>query len=380
MRYKGCFGTSAIIPGQETLLKRSHVEWAFGPALGKEGGVMQKAMFLRFGFVLFYLIAWATFSHCLGQATTQLEDSLPQQLRNRSDVELIVQKLRFLRTNEANFGENHPSKKSNQAQIRDYESALNSIIELNSLPSPKSSALESSMNIEDSLPQELRNRSDVALILRKLRFLRVNDSNFGEKHPNKKSTQLQIRENELALNRIMEVESLKTTKSAISENSMNIEDILSQELRNREDVNLLVLQLLYLRINLTSFRENHPDRNAIQDQLQRSESALLAITKSEAKPTVRKRSTKSDVTVMQALEERKDLQVLLHKLTILRLNEENFGEEHPKMKTIKAEIREHEAALVEIIKLDQRANTKANPFRRRPVVNDLRREPSESSR
>ena len=121
--------------------------------------------------------------------------------------------------------------------------------------------------------------------------------------------------------------------------------------------------MLYLRINLTTFRENHPERKAIQDQIQKHESALLAIA---VKPTIRKRSTKEDTTKMQQLEDRKDVQVIVHKLTILRLNEVSFGEENPKMKTLKTEIRKLEAALREIIKLDHRANSKSNPFRRVP--------------
>ena len=148
---------------------------------------------------------------------------------------------------------------------------------------------------------------------------------------------------------------------------MNVEDRLTQELRNQEDVNLLVLQLLYLRINLTSFRENHPERKAIHEQIQKHETALLAISKAAVKPATRKRSAKAGNTMVQQLLDHKDVQVIVHKLTILRLNEENFGGEHPKMKAIKTDIRVKEAALIETIKLDQRANSKSNPFRRAPV-------------
>lgn len=278
--------------------------------------------------------------------------------------------------NDSYFGEKHPNKKSTQAQISECESALKSIIELNSLPLPQSAVSEVSINIEDSLPQELLNRTDVELIIQKLRFLRMNDSDFGEKHPNKKSTQLQIRENELALNNIIENESLHSQKSGIAANSMNIEDSLSKEIRKREDVNLLVRQLLYLRINLTSFRENHPDRKEIQEQIQKHESALLATA---VIPTIRKRSTKVETTMMQELEDRKDVQVIVHKLTILRLNEASFSEEPSKMQIIKTEIRKHEAALIEIIKLGQTTPSRDNPFRRVPD-NESRRQPSSSSR
>lgn len=324
---------------------------------------MQNFSFWRCGFAPFFLLTWATFSFCVGQGAAKLEDSLPKELRNRSDVELIVQKLRFLRMNDSYFGEKHPNKKFTQAQIGECESALKSIIELNSLPSPQSAVSESSMNIEDSLPRELLNRTDVELIIQKLLFLRINESNFGEKHPNKKSTQLQVRENELALNNIIEHESLHSQKSGIAANAINIEDSLSQELRKRGDVNLLVRQLLYLRINLTSFRENHPGRKAIQEQIQKRESALLATA---VNPTIRKRSTKLDTNMMQELENRKDVQVIVHKLTILRLNEASFSEEHSKMQIIKTEIRRHEAALIEIIELDQTANSRSNPFRSMP--------------
>jgi hypothetical protein len=240
---------------------------------------------------------------------------------------------------------------------------LTRILEVNKHPSPQTAVWTSSINIEDSLPQEFLNRTDVDPIIQKLLFLRMNDANFGEKHPKKESTQLQIRENELALIKIIENESPHTQKSDIAANSMNIEDSLSQELRKREDVNLLVCQLLFLRINLTSFRENHLDRKVIQEQIQKQESALLAIA---GNPTSRMRSTKVETTLMQALEDRKDVQVLVHKLTVLRFGEATYGEERTIMTTIKSEIRKHEASLLEIIRLDQTVNGRSNPVRRVP--------------
>ena len=63
----------------------------------------------------------------------------------------------------------------------------------------------------------------------------------------------------------------------------------------------------------------------------------------------------------------KDVQVIVHKLTILRLSEATYGEEHSKMTAIKSEIRKHEASLLEIIKLDRTINRRANPFRRVPA-------------
>lgn len=324
---------------------------------GFESGTMQNTRFWLSEFVLFSLFTWATFSFCLGQDAAKLEDSIPQQFRNRSDVEVLIQKLRLLRVNDSSLGEKHPNKKSTQAKISECEAALKSILELNSQPSSQSAVSKSSINIEDYLPQELLNRRDVESIVQKLLFLRMNDANYGEKHPKKQSTQLQIREYELALTNIIEREFPNSQKSAVAANSLNIEDSLSQELRKREDVNLLVWQLLFLRINLTSFREDHPDRKAIQEQIQKQESALLAIA-------IRKRSTKVETTLMQALEDRKDVQVLVHKLTILRLGEATYGEEHSKMTAIKSEIRKHEASLLEIIKLDRSVNRRSNPFRR----------------
>jgi hypothetical protein len=315
-------------------------------------------------FVLFSLFTWATFSFCLGQDTTKIEDAIPQEFRNRSDVQVLIQKLRLLRVNDSSLGEKHPSKKSTQAKISECEAELKKILELNSQPSSQSTVSKSSINIENSLPQEFLNRTDVEPIVQKLLFLRKNDANFGEKHPKKQSTQLQIRACELALINIMENEIPHSQKSDIEVNSMNIEDSLSQELRKREDVNLLVWQLLFLRINLTSFRENHPDRTAIQEQIQKQESALLAIA---GNPKIRMRSTNAETTLMQALEDRKDVQVIVHKLTILRFGEATYGEEDSKMTAIKSEIRKHEASLLEIIRLDRTVNRRSNPFRRVPA-------------
>lgn len=320
---------------------------------------MQYFRFWIRGFVPFSLLTWVACSFCLGQGVGKIEDALPQELRNRSDVELLVQKLRFLRKSDSSMGEMHPSKKFTQAKISDCEAALTTIVEQNSLP--QAAVSKSSENLEDSVPKELFDRPEVELIIQKLRFLRKNESNFGEKHPNKKSTQLQIRENELALNTILEEDSLKSPKPVVAANLVNIEDSLSQELRKREDVNLLVRQLLYLRINLTSFRDNHPDRKTVQEQLQKQESALLAIVGNIAS---RMRSTKGETSLMRALEDRKEVQVLVHKLTILRLSEATYGEEDSKMKSIKTEIRKHEASLIEIIELDQPATKKSNSFPR----------------
>ncbi len=328
---------------------------------GFESGTMQNTRFWLSEFLLFSLFTWATFSFCLGQDAAKLEDAIPQEFRNRSDVGVLIQKLRLLRVNDSTLGEKHPKKKSTQAKISECEAALKSILELSSQPSSQSAVAESSINIEDSLPKELLNRTDVEPIIQKLLFLRMNDANFGEKHPKKDSIQLQIRENELALLNIIESEFPHSQKSAIGANSLNIEDSLSQELRKREDVNSLVCQLLFLRINLTSFRENHPDRKATQEQIQKQESALRAIA---GNPTSRMRSTKVETTLVQALEDRKEVQVLVHKLTVLRFGEATYGEEQSIMTTIKSEIRKHEASLLEIIRLDRTVNGRSNPVRR----------------
>ena len=206
--------------------------------------MMRIRQLLRGGFLFISPIMLATV--CVAQNATNLEDSLPQELRNRSDVQLIVEKLRILRTNETYFGENHPNKNSARLQIRDHESDLNRIKELYSVPPSASNTAEISMNIEDNLPKEIRNREDVLVIVQKLRFLRMNERNLGQNHLNKKSTQLQIGVHVSALNNIIGLQNLPAPKSTIAENSRNLDDSSPQVLVERkEDAQPLVQKIIF---------------------------------------------------------------------------------------------------------------------------------------
>ena len=299
------------------------------------------------GFIFITPIMLATF--CLGQNATKFEDSLPQELRNRSDVQLIVERLRILRTNETYFGENHPNKKSALLQIRDHESDLNRIKELHRVISPASTVAEVSMNIEDTLPKEIRNREDVLVIVQKLRFLRMNERNLGQNHLNKKSTQLQIGVQESALNNIVGLQNLPAPKSTIAENSRNLGDSSPQVLEDREDVQPLAQKMIFLKINAASFGTNHPNRKSVQEQIRKHETAL------NANAELGQRSVNTDDLTVQALQDRKDVRAIVQKLAMLRMYETNFGENHPNWKAIQTEIRENETALTEIIKLELKA-------------------------
>ncbi len=256
--------------------------------------MMQKFNLWRSGIILIIWIAWSTPASCLGQDASKLEDALPKEIRNRADVQQIIQRLRFLRMNEANFGENHPKKESTRVQIRESEYELNRIVKL-SRASTKSGLVENSINIEDVMPKELRDRPDVQLMIQKLRFMRMNEKYFGENHPNKKSTQEQIRNHEAAL------------------------------------------------LELADLSHQPPIQPPIQ-------------------PTVGQRTSKAIDLMTPDLQNSRDVRLIVQKLAFLRLNEANFGENHPKWNIIQAEIRELEAALSEMVKLDEQASR--NPFLR----------------
>lgn len=302
------------------------------------------------GFLFISPIMLATF--CLGQNATKFEDSLPQELRNRSDVQLIVEKLRILRTNETFFGENHPNKKSALLQIRDHEFDLNRIKEQYRGPSPTSMVAEIPMNIEDKLPKEIRNREDVLVIVQKLRFLRMNERNLGQNHLNKKSTLLQIGIQESALSSILESQDLPVPKSNVARDLRNLDDSLPRVLEEKAEDTLSLDSLeqkwILLKINATSYGANHPNRKSIQEQIQKHENALNAKAKFGHRFI--------DTGAVQELLERKDVRVIVQKLAFLRMYETNFGENHPNWKAIQTEIREQESALTEIIKLELSAN------------------------
>ena len=312
--------------------------------------MMRNRQFLRGGFFFFTQILLANF--CLGQSLTKLEDFLPQELRNRSDVQLIVEKLRILRTNETYFGENHPNKNSARLQIRDLESDLNRIKEFYSEPPAASTVAEVSMNIEDNLPKEIRKREDVLVIVQKLRFLRMKERNLGQNHLSKKSTQLQISLQESALNSIIGLQNLPAPKSAVAENSQNLEGSSPHMLEVREDVQPLAQKMIFLKINASSFGSDHPKRKSIQEQIRKHESAATVNVE------LGQRSVNADDLTVQTLQDRKDVRTIVQKLAFLRMYETNFGENHPNWKAIQTEIREHEAALIEIIKLEH--NVKRN--------------------
>lgn len=329
--------------------------------------MMQKLNLWRSGIVLIIWIAWSTPANCLCQDASKLEDALPKEVRNRADVQQIIQRLRFLRMNEANFGENHPKKASTRVQIRESEYELNRIVKLGSA-STKSVLGENSLNVEDVMPKELRDRPDVQLMIQKLRFMRMNEKYFGENHPNKKTTQEQIRNHESDLKSILELENLPSPQSTVTEASTNNQRDLSPEIRNRPEVQSLVQKVLFLRLNLTSFGENHPSRKSIQEQIQKHEEALLELADLSHQPSIQstggQRSSKAIDLLTPDLQNSRDVRVIVQKLAFLRLNEANYGENHPKWNIIQTEIRELEAALSEMVKLDEQASR--NPLLRDP--------------
>ena len=331
-------------------------------------------MLWRRGIVLISWMAWTSYSNCVGQDATRFEDTLSQVIRSRSDVQQIVQRLLFLRFNEANFGENHPKKESTRAQIRECEYELNRIVELSSV-STKPENADASINAEDAMTQELRNRPEVQLLVYKLRFLRMNEKYFGEKHPNKKMTQEQIRQHESALKKIAEQENLPSPQPADVPSSTVAQDELSLKLDDRPEVQLLVQKLLFLRINLASFGQNHPNQKSVQEQIQKYEATLALQQDLLVRPTfpnqssVRQRTLKASELMASKLQNSKEVRTIVQKLVVLRQNEANFGENHPNWNFIQTEIRELEFALREIIMLDQNENRNSNPFQPVPILN-----------
>ena len=300
---------------------------------------MQHFSCLKWCLVCFLLITVASIANCLGQSVTRLEDSLPIELRTRSDVEVIVQELRILRNNESRFGENHPNKVSARLQILDLESELKELQDRHRNTSPSSTPVETSTKTQETLPTEIQNRKDVALIVEKLRYLRTNEKVLGQNHPNKESTQLQISKQEFALNRIRQLGNLPAPKSIVAEGAR-------RELDDHEDVLLLLQKTLFLKIKATSFEANHPSLISIQEQIRLHEATLNAKAELGQRPIERVARTK------QELQDRKEVREIVQKLTYLRKNESNFGENHPNWKAIQTEIQEHEVALAEVIMLE----------------------------
>lgn len=304
--------------------------------------MMQRFLRLKCSQVCFLLITVASITNCPGQSPARMEDSLPQALRNRSDVGAIVQNLRILRRNETHFGENHPNKQSTRLQIRDLESELKEIQERFKMTALTSTLGDASTKMEETLPKEIRNRRDVALIVEKLRFLRTNEKVLGPNHPNRESTQLQISKQEYALDRIMQLGHLPDPKFIVSES-------WPLELKDHEDVLPVIQKTLFLKIKATSLEATHPSQNSIREQIRKNETVINAKAKLGQRP-----SDRVDRTT-QELQDRKEVREIVQKLAYLRRYESNFGENHPNRKTVQTEIQEQEVALAEIIMLDQEA-------------------------
>jgi len=164
--------------------------------------MLNSVTFLQFRFLIVLLLSWGTIPSCFGQSTAKIENALPPEIRDREDVQVIVQKLKFLRASQENFGENHPSWNSIRAQIQEHETALQSMLKLDRQP-PAPDA--SSIRVEDALPKELLDRLDVQIIREKLKFLRINATNYGENHPKRKTVEAAIIENEFALRNLLEL-------------------------------------------------------------------------------------------------------------------------------------------------------------------------------
>ncbi len=148
--------------------------------------------------------------------SVKIEDSLPLEFRNRDEVQSILQKLKFLRMSSEYFGEKHPARNSIQSQIQEHETALHSMLELDTkTASPKSSPNKSN-KIEGSLTKEFLDRDDVQSILQKLSFLRINEANYGENHPRRKEVRAAIQEHESALRAILELDPGSSKSSSAS--------------------------------------------------------------------------------------------------------------------------------------------------------------------
>lgn len=216
-------------------------------------------------------------STCFGQVATKKEVVIPIELQNRTDVQQILAKLRFLRMNESLLGENHPSKQITQTQIQEHEFDLTNIIEVYG-PRKTFTGVEGSENVEDALPQSLSGRPEVQLIIRKLRFLRMNDKHLGENHPSKKSTGEQIRGHEWALSKISQQELLPPPSPDSTDESKQTDTRVSQETENPREHRMIVQKLAILKTNQANYGENHPTWKIIQNEIQKHEMVLRQAT------------------------------------------------------------------------------------------------------
>ena len=186
---------------------------------------------------------------------------------------MIVQKLRFLRMNERNLGQNHLNKKPTQIQIGVQESALNSIIVRQNLSVPKSFIAENSQGPDELLPQLLEAREEGQPLEQLTIFWKVNAASFGSNHPNLVTIQEQIRKHETALKANHEIGQL----------SIETVELIVQDIQDRRDVRAVVQKLAFLRMYEFNFGENHPSWKAIQTEIREQETALNEIIKLEFK-------------------------------------------------------------------------------------------------
>ena len=130
---------------------------------------------------------------------TYLENALPSEFAAREEVQPIIRKLKYLRMNSKYLGENHPSKKSTEEQIRRHEFALNKMLGDTNSSSPKSSDADRIESNQPVAPQDLENPREVRVLVQKLEVLKKNQANYGENHPNWRIIQAEIREHESKL-------------------------------------------------------------------------------------------------------------------------------------------------------------------------------------
>lgn len=300
--------------------------------------------------ILILLMACAESSNCNGQVVSSAEERMPKDLRNQMEVELILEKLRFLRDNESKLGENHLKKKSVQVQIREHEAELELMV-ANSKMKSDADAKQSSIKAEDTLPKEMLKRMDVQLIVERLRFMRMNESYFGENHPSKRSIREQIRKQEVALATAVKGDGLTAPKLAVEANQ-GAEEVWPLAASNVPEIRGLVKKLLFLKVNATSFSEKDPNRLLILEQMNRLEAIYLSQSKNSSP-----RSLASDLAVRpndvsstpKDMQYRREVRTVVEKLTALRFNERQFGENHPSWVAIQNDIREQETALKEYI-------------------------------
>jgi hypothetical protein len=317
------------------------------------------------------LLGFSLESPCLSQEPSELEECLSSEVLARPEVAKILQQLRFLRDTDAQYGENHPKKAATQARMVEAQAALRSVLEnlvalkdeskLETKSSSNASNTRSSRstaaaatNLEDTLTKEMEELPEVAVIVRKLRFARLNIANLGEKHPKRSEVLKKIEEHELALRKILRLDT--ETSSATNAGSGPkdpglVEDSLSQEVLDNENVSRLVRQLLHMRLIALSYSQNHPDRVDKLSQVEEQEETVIAAAKrASPRSILRKGKSEGQIPMLQKLESRSDVKSLINQLAILRLSLEGLRRSDAKYKIVEGRIREYESDLKELIK------------------------------